>query len=115
MRGYKQKEDGRWYCNIPEGYEASVEGNEIVLKKKRWKPREGVVYYSVDFSVFYLLRMRNPGLFVPDDSPWRDTQYDNLLYDNGLVFKTREECQEFCDKMNKDIAAIISQQTEEDE
>ena len=75
-----------------EGYEFDFEKKELV--KLKWKPGIGEKYYYPDFSEFNS---------SPDYYTWDNDETDEGIYARGWCFKTKEECQEFCDRLNDAI------------
>ena len=82
-----------------EGLEFDPEKRGIV--KLKWKPEIDEKYYhpilqpekgDIKFSV------------VLDN--YRNTDFDEVVYNNGWAFKTREECKVFCDKLNQAINSV---------
>ena len=52
----------------------------------KWKPKIGETYYFIDCYIEVV------------DNPWSDDYWDNLDYNNGNCFKTKEEAQKYADK-----------------
>ena len=52
----------------------------------RWKPKIGETYYFIDCYIEVV------------DNPFSDDYWDNLDYNNGNCFKTKEEAQKYADK-----------------
>lgn len=80
-----------------EGYEWKADTKELV--KLKWKPRIGDTYFRPDF---------NRCMFMCYEGKCR---YDTMRYikdcvEKGWVFKTKEECQEFCNQLNSCILSI---------
>jgi hypothetical protein len=80
-----------------EGYEFDFEKKELV--KLRWKPKIGETYYRPDF--LHCEFICYSGI----------TDYNKMVYikdhiNKGWVFRTKEECQSFCDKLNQAINQI---------
>lgn len=78
-----------------EGYEWKQDTKELV--KLKWKPMAGQQYYipaicNAQFNA------------VIED--WSDDAMDVLYFDKGWVFRTKEECQEFCNQLNSCILSI---------
>lgn len=78
-----------------EGLAWDNEKKEIV--KLKWKPREEEGYYVPLFDNFK---------FETYLSRWDENEVDYEFYNMGLVFKTEQECQEFCDKLNQAINQV---------
>lgn len=77
-----------------EGYEWDAEKKEVV--KKRWKPKIGEAYFSPYFSntdfLFTTVRHIYTGHFS-----------DEMTIEKMRAFKTKDECQLFCDKLTQTI------------
>ena len=81
-----------------EGYEFDFEKKEFV--KLRWKPKIGEKYYATYFCT-------TPSQsFVSVVMEWRDDQIDYNLDGRGWCFKDKEECQDFCNRLNQAIEGI---------
>lgn len=78
-----------------EGYEWLADEKKLV--KKKWKPS----MYDPYYIPFY-----ESCEFIPIRTNWGGTNKDNIRYNKGLCFKTKEECQKFCDKLNEVINSI---------
>ena len=86
-----------FYKLAEEGYEWKPDTKELV--KLKWKPKIGEAYYRPNF-----LHCR----FVCY-SGTADYYKMNIIKDHinkGWVFKTEEECQAFCDKLNEAIEGV---------
>lgn len=77
------------------GYEWDAEKRELV--KLKWKPEIG--------QVFWTPLLDPTRLFQPFDLTWRGQRERLAILKRDWVFKTKEECQVFCDKLN----AVINQ------
>lgn len=80
-----------------EGYEWDAEKKELV--KLKWSPKIGDIYFRPNF--YRCMFMCYEG----------KCRYDTMRYikdcvEKGWCFKTKEECQEFCDKLNQAIKGI---------
>ena len=78
-----------------EGYEWKPDTKELI--KLKWKPMAGQRYYipaicNAQFNA------------VIED--WSDDAMDVLYFDKGWVFRTKEECQEFCNRLNDAINPV---------
>jgi hypothetical protein len=77
-----------------------VDGVMVVLPKEvKWKPRVGDTYFRPDF---------NSCMFMCYEGKCR---YDTMRYikdcvEKGWVFRTKEECQEFCKRLNDAISQV---------
>ena len=81
-----------------EGLAWDADKKEIV--KLKWKPKLGERYYTPYFDI-------SPSQsFVYGIIGWCDNQIDHELYEKGWCFKTKEECQSFCDKLNQAIKSV---------
>lgn len=78
-----------------EGYEWDAEKKEVV--KIKWKPKLGDDYWRVDYKFFK---------FYCAGWIWKNSTYEIDAYNNGYVFRTEEECQAFCDKLNQAIEGV---------
>ena len=82
-----------------EGYEFDFEKKELI--KLKWKPKSDGIYYYPSMKpqkgriISYPKKERNTGL-----------HFDKEIIDTGWVFKTQEECQEFCNRLNSYISSI---------
>lgn len=80
-----------------EGYEWDAEKKEVV--KIKWKPKVGDTYFRPDF---------NRCMFMCYEGKCR---YDTMRYikdcvEKGWCFKAKEECQEFCNRLNDAINQV---------
>ena len=82
-----------------EGYEWDAEKKEV--RKKRWKPKLQETYYHPFF-------LGCNSLFHPEGETWLDYSVDTLMFNLGWCFKTVEECQDMCNKINKEIRKLQS-------
>lgn len=80
-----------------EGYEWDEEKKEVV--KIKWKPVLGEVYFRISF-VDHEFRYA--------DWNWKNSTYEIEAYERGWCFKTKEECQEFCNRLNNAINQVKS-------
>ena len=80
-----------------EGYERDAEKKELV--KIKWKPVLGEVYFRISF-VDHEFRYA--------DWNWKNSTYEIEAYERGWCFKTKEECQEFCNRLNNAINQVKS-------
>ena len=78
-----------------EGWEWKPDTKELV--KLKWKPKLGDDYWMVDYKFFK---------FYCAGWTWKNSTYEIDAYNNGYVFRTDEECQEFCDKLNQAIEGV---------
>ena len=77
-----------------EGYEFDFEKKELV--KLRWKPICGQTVFIPNFK---------KGIFITLAVVWVSNELDSMLQ-KGMVFKTKEECEQFCSKLNKAIEGV---------
>ena len=78
-----------------EGYEWDAEKKELV--KLKWKPKVKEDYYTPSWSGF---------VFEPHVYGWDEDEFDFKCHSMGRVFKTKEECQAFCNKLNEAINSV---------
>jgi hypothetical protein len=78
-----------------EGYEWDADKKELV--KLKWKPKYNNIYWS-------------PALydneFIPWEYSWQNSEIGNKRLEKGWVFRTEEECKQFCNKLNKAIEGV---------
>jgi hypothetical protein len=79
-----------------EGYEWKADTKELV--KLKWKPKEGEQFW---LPLYYT----EPTTFSPISSLFSNGR-DRMLLDKGWCFKTKEECQEFCGRLNEAINSV---------
>ena len=77
-----------------EGWEWDAEKKELV--KLRWKPKEGGAFCRPYY---------NRIMFAPTKGMF-NTGRDKSFLDKGWCFKTEEECQTFCDRLNDAINSV---------
>lgn len=78
-----------------EGYEFDFQKKELV--KVKWKPKVG----EICFHPFC-----DGTIFNPFKTDWVEETFYFDLFDKGWVFRTKEECEEFCSILNKAIEEI---------
>lgn len=78
-----------------EGLEWDVEKRQFV--KMKWKPKYKEFYFRITFE---------HAVIIPHRSYWTDDICDKAYYQKGWCFKTKEECQAFCDRLNESISSI---------
>ena len=78
-----------------EGFAWDAEKKELV--KLKWKPVLGEVYFRIEF-VDHEFRYA--------DWNWKNSTYEIEAYEGGWCFKTKEECQEFCNRLNNAINQV---------
>lgn len=79
-----------------EGKAWDAEKKEVVDVK--WKPKDGDIYYSPLYT--------NVSCFSSCCYLWDNSPFDTNLYNRNWCFKTREACDEFCQKLNDCISSI---------
>lgn len=79
-----------------EGYEFDFEQKELV--KLKWKPKEGEEFW---FPLYYASHSE----FKPIKS-LLNKERDKAILDKGWCFKTKDESQEFCNRLNQAIEGI---------
>ena len=80
-----------------EGYSWDAERKELV--KLKWKPKVGDDFYYPFFEDFKAVVRR----FIYSSDERLDEDED---IKNGRVFKTEQECQEFCNRLNEAINQV---------
>ena len=80
-----------------EGYEWNHEKKEV--RKKRWNPKSKDTYYHPQY-------FGCKDLFIPKDDFWIGHGVDSLRLNYQWCFKTREECQAMCNKLNEAIRKL---------
>lgn len=78
-----------------EGYEFDFEKKELV--KLKWKPKCNDTYWSI---------ILNDTVFTPWNYTWQNSVFGRKRLEKGWVFRTKEECQAFCDKRNEAINSV---------
>lgn len=68
--------------------------------KDKYVPKEGEYYFGPDFDAI----KESPFYVVKHE--WEDDNFDMCVLKKGWVFRTREEAQALCDKLNKAIDGI---------
>ena len=79
-----------------EGFEWIADTKELV--KLKWKPKEGEIFW---LPLYYY----SPSEFKPIIS-MLDKGRDKEILGKGWVFKTEEECQVFCNRLNNAINSV---------
>ena len=82
-----------------QGFEWDAEKKEVV--KLKWKPKINEKYYHP-----ILLPSGGEILFETRCEIFKDDIFCDIARRKGWVFRTREECQEFCQKLNYAINSI---------
>ena len=78
-----------------EGFEWDAEKKELV--KIKWKPKVGETCFApyLDFPEF-----------ITKEWLWEINGYSTEYYNKGWCFKTKEECEQFCQKLNQAIERV---------
>ena len=96
IRPATEKEKQKLFDKLAEeGYEWKAETKELV--KLKWKPSMYDPYYIPFYETCE---------FIPMGTNWNGRNKDNIRYNKGLCFKTEEECQEFCNRLNQAIEGV---------
>lgn len=77
------------------GFEWDAEEKQLV--KLKWKPKYKEFYFKITFE---------HAVIIPLRTCWTDDICDKAYYQKGWCFKTKEECQAFCDRLNESISSI---------
>jgi hypothetical protein len=78
-----------------EGYEWNPKEKKLVMKK--WKPKRGEIFYHP---------FCDGTIFNPFKTDWVEETFYFGLFDKGWVFRTKEECEQFCKRLNQAIEEI---------
>lgn len=78
-----------------EGFEWRADTKELV--KIKWKPNYTDNYWSPSLY---------DSEFMPWKNPWNNSEIGNKRLGKGWVFKTEQECQEFCKRLNEAINQV---------
>ena len=78
-----------------EGWEWNPDTKELV--KLKWKPKDDEPYF---YPSMYKCD------FVVNDDKYENHSLDICRYAKGWCFKTQEECQEFCNRLNDAINSV---------
>lgn len=75
-------------------------------KEEKWTPKDGDEFFmpcyffaEVDKTGFNSASFRYDSVIYKDIKKWNE-------YKKGWIFKTKEECQSFCDKLNAAIDTV---------
>lgn len=79
-----------------EGYEWKADTKELV--KLKWKPKYNEDYWCPSW-------LYSDGV-IPFPAQWSNSKADNIYQNKGWVFRTEEECEQFCKKLNKAIEGV---------
>lgn len=99
LRPATEEEKKRLFDKLAEeGYEWKPDTKELV--KLKWKPKVGERYYTIAGNTC------SNNIFFVESYKWVNDSRDNELYYRRIVFKTKEECQEFCNRLNQAIEGV---------
>lgn len=82
-----------------EGYSWDAECKELV--KLKWKPQDHEEVYVAGFT-FY----GNNPFCAFEDTAYSGSMQWRAVFERGWYFKTEEECQAFCDRLNDAISQV---------
>lgn len=82
-----------------EGYGFDFEKKELV--KLKWKPKCNEAFYFPSYECGYF--ESDSDVYLEDEKDLIDEDIDVV---RGWVFRTKEECEQFCSKLNKAIESI---------
>ena len=80
---------------VENGWEWDADKKQIV--KLKWKPKYKEFYFKIIFE---------HAVIIPFRTYWTDDICDKAYYQKGWVFKTKEECQAFCKRLNQALENI---------
>ncbi len=99
------EKNGALEVNIPEGYEAKVEYDKVIIRKRVWKPKVGDECYRVelyaDAMVFHISTFQI------------EEEGDLDFYEGGWLFETEEEAKAFCSRLNDAIGPLADERRKE--
>ena len=99
IRPATEKEKQKLFDKLAEeGWEWKAETKELV--KLKWKPKVGEIFYTIAGNTC------SNNIFFVESYKWVDDSRDNELYSRRIVFKTKEKCQEFCNRLNDAINSV---------
>ncbi len=87
---------------IPEGYEITIEGGKLIVRKKKWHPQKGDMVWTV-VSFPFGAKFSTHSIELDDGEP----------KDGDVFFRFEEEAQAFCDKLNAAIKPILEEKRKE--
>ena len=91
-----EEEKKKFFDKLAEkGYEWKQDTKELV--KLKWKPKAGQRYY---------IPVICNAQFKAVIEDWSDDALDVLYFGKGWAFETKEECQEFCNRLNDAINSV---------
>ena len=82
-----------------EGYEFDFEQKEFA--KLRWKPKANKIYYYPSMKP-----LNGRVISIPKEERNTESLFDKNIIDAGWVFRTKEECEEFCNRLNDAINSV---------
>ncbi len=91
---------------IPKEYEAKIEDNKVIFRKKRWQPKEEETFYYASQTECLYFEVRS-AINYDYSNLWR------YLMSKGNCFQKEEEAQVFCDKINAAIKPITDERLKE--
>lgn len=77
------------------GFEWDSEKKELV--KLKWKPKVGEICFAPYFDF---------PKFITKQWLWEINGFSTDCYNKNWIFRTEQECQEFCDRLNESISSI---------
>lgn len=77
------------------GFEWDVEKRELVQVK--WTPKVGEICFAPFFDF---------PKFITKQWLWEINGFSTDYYNKNWIFRTEQECQEFCDRLNESISSI---------
>ena len=100
LRPATEEEKKKLFAKLKEeGYEFDFEKKELI--KLKWKPKVGDEYYHPSCSI------TNDGIrFDLAFATNTAVSFDMKILKHNLAFKTKEECQEFCNRLNDAINSV---------
>lgn len=88
------------YALAKEGLTWNAE--KMVVEKLRWRPKEGDVYWYCEFSY------KSAELEPQRQLCGLEKDFDDATFRMGDCFRTKEDCQNLCDILNKTIADFVN-------
>ena len=96
LRPATEEEKKKLFDKLAEkGYEFDFEKKKLV--KLKWKPNYG--------SPYYIPAIKKAKIAVTEYA-WAGNEVDKMYYDKGWAFRTKEECQELCNRLNDAINQV---------
>ncbi len=87
-------------CIPYEGHEHLLGTTDSPEKPRRWKPKNGEMYYSAAWG-------HSVG-FTPTGMIWHGGLYDESVWRFGNCFRTEEEARWMCDRLNKAVSRLMT-------